>query len=601
MQQSLTKLHEQLSKRSSVQGQEQIGFKHILEHFAAKQYLRLFRDFKGDFHGTNRSREPLFSGSTLSSSYVHGTRWTVHEKRIFFQSLARHGRRKCAAIAADIRTKTEAQVYNYISLLETQLRYVKKRWPKRKQLKVLVQFQDIPAAMEMSDEWVEWEELQSQDFIQKTNVREEKTWKRTCRKSNTCPSLSVFQSMPAEKRDACMESQPMWDLFDMNYLLECSGLFYIRSEDADMRTDFLCDIYDLVKQKTKELVTRSLELADLRLSSTESSSCYRRSAIVKPNDVVLAVKLGEFHQHDIRDFWVTLPQRLGLEVTKRNRFLGDTEYAGTALNRKRYAEPNCRLRVKRRCTMRGDNASMDALECRIEKHQPFAEQENGAESDSDSGHATLQSLSDSEVESYLSHETNADIVRPLQQGATSNELESPQADSVMAPENAEDESSKLLYAVREDDSLDDGDESIDAIDQRNSKLYESELWEFVCGKRSLIPNPIYQRRRMLTFGADQKAIDHNVERMFSPWPTQSRKEKGASVSVFSASMLKEASTPSINPLSAAASAQQSTDKEGLANSSMDVDTLCCFPVSEWEQQTAYCGRTFLQDVLPFPF
>jgi hypothetical protein len=92
-----------------------------------------------------------FSVSMGASVFPPSAHWTAEEKDLFFHALARHSTLRPDLIAAEISSKTVADVCGYIALLRNGAQKSEAR----------VSLHDLPAALEMSDKWVEFEEKEA--------------------------------------------------------------------------------------------------------------------------------------------------------------------------------------------------------------------------------------------------------------------------------------------------------------------------------------------------------------------------------------------------------------------------------------------------------
>jgi hypothetical protein len=92
-----------------------------------------------------------FSASMGASVFPPSAYWTAGEKDLFFHALARHSPLRPDLIAAEIRTKTLVDVCGYIALLRNGAQ----------KSETEVSLHDLPAALEMSDNWIEFEEKQA--------------------------------------------------------------------------------------------------------------------------------------------------------------------------------------------------------------------------------------------------------------------------------------------------------------------------------------------------------------------------------------------------------------------------------------------------------
>ena len=97
-------------------------------------------------HGTGH-----FSASMGASIFPPSAHWTAEDKDLFFHALARHSTLRPDLIAADIGSKTVVDVCGYIALLRNGAR----------KSELGVSLHELPAALEMSDKWIAFEEEQA--------------------------------------------------------------------------------------------------------------------------------------------------------------------------------------------------------------------------------------------------------------------------------------------------------------------------------------------------------------------------------------------------------------------------------------------------------
>ena len=100
---------------------------------------------------TLRHNTGHFSASMGASIFPPSAYWTAEEKDLFFHALARHSPLRPDLIAAEIRTKTLVDVCGYIALLRNGAQ----------KSETGVSLHDLSAALEMSDNWIEFEEKQA--------------------------------------------------------------------------------------------------------------------------------------------------------------------------------------------------------------------------------------------------------------------------------------------------------------------------------------------------------------------------------------------------------------------------------------------------------
>ena len=117
--------------------------------------ITLHQGYKGIFQKhlleVLHHRAGSFSASMGASIFPPSAHWTAEEKDLFFHALARHSTLRPDLIAAEIGSKTVVDVCGYIALLRNGAR----------KSETEISLQDLPAALEMSDKWIEFEEKQA--------------------------------------------------------------------------------------------------------------------------------------------------------------------------------------------------------------------------------------------------------------------------------------------------------------------------------------------------------------------------------------------------------------------------------------------------------
>ena len=114
--------------------------------------------FQSHLAQTLRHSTGQFSTSMGASIFPPSAYWTAEEKDLFFHALARHSTLRPDLIAAEIGTKTIVDVCGYIALLRNGAQMSETQ----------VSLHDLPAALEMSHKWIEFEEKQAFILIDAT-------------------------------------------------------------------------------------------------------------------------------------------------------------------------------------------------------------------------------------------------------------------------------------------------------------------------------------------------------------------------------------------------------------------------------------------------
>lgn len=107
--------------------------------------------FQNHLTQTLRHSTGHFSTSMGASIFPPSAYWTAEEKDLFFRALARHSHLRPDLIAAEIHTKTLVDVCGYIALLRDGAQ----------KSETGISLLELPAALEMSDRWIDFEEKQA--------------------------------------------------------------------------------------------------------------------------------------------------------------------------------------------------------------------------------------------------------------------------------------------------------------------------------------------------------------------------------------------------------------------------------------------------------
>ena len=102
-------------------------------------------------------------------SELNNVNWNLSEVNQFFTALQRCGKHNPVEISRSVKTKTPLQVMMYIEQLENELQYAKEIGRIKKEP---LDYEDIPAAREMSEEWAKFEDKSAKMLIQKLEENE---------------------------------------------------------------------------------------------------------------------------------------------------------------------------------------------------------------------------------------------------------------------------------------------------------------------------------------------------------------------------------------------------------------------------------------------
>ncbi|EPX73277.1 RNA polymerase I upstream activation factor complex subunit Rrn5 [Schizosaccharomyces octosporus yFS286] len=283
-----------------------------------ERYLDVLQKYLNEINRKDVSNSEEAVWGSLEGSFVGNTFWTSDEKRSFFHGLARYGKKNIDKVSYVIGSKSPSHVQHYIDILDTELRWLRNHIDSSVRSRYLIKYQEIPAASEMSHEWVEWEESCSQRLIDASD--------KIASEDRRKESMHV-QANRESHNDDLLKPQDLFNVPLMEklcfqfYYNERSGLESKEKTASFYTSSVLEDLVDLVKQKTKELVLNSAFLAELRFGKLESSAVFHRKATIRYRDVELSTRLSRFDRFNIPGFWKYLPFRQKLRVLKQNKRL----------------------------------------------------------------------------------------------------------------------------------------------------------------------------------------------------------------------------------------------------------------------------------------
>jgi len=213
----------------------------------------------------------------LHDSEILNSLWTTDEKERFFTAIARCGKGNLAEVAKRIGTKSLAQVTAYVGLLDEATAW-NKQSSKRKRFFDLAK---IPAAVEVDDSWVEFEE----------------------KAANACGKKEVDSVI----RDI-EEGTFVLDVQKANELAQWyQKMFPHKKIDATLSAETIIEFENQIKEITRRLIQTTIFLAD---SFARNSRKVEGSLCVSISDVRTAVDILSLPRHFRRHF-STLPTRMG--------------------------------------------------------------------------------------------------------------------------------------------------------------------------------------------------------------------------------------------------------------------------------------------------
>ncbi|KAL1914979.1 uncharacterized protein VTP21DRAFT_7684 [Calcarisporiella thermophila] len=165
------------------------------------------RDYGIIFHEESQTLHHSRSSNCLSDSIVEGVYWTAIEKEQFFEALGRFGKRNLRAIAKSVPTKNDIQVELYLRWLQ---KLSKGFEP--------IPLSDIPAAREVSDAWLEFENRESEHLSALLEHHE-------------------LKNDPVEEINPAPLNQKYFDLIKLRRLKSFSEIFYVQRPSTQFFKD----------------------------------------------------------------------------------------------------------------------------------------------------------------------------------------------------------------------------------------------------------------------------------------------------------------------------------------------------------------------------
>ncbi|TQN74535.1 RNA polymerase I-specific transcription initiation factor rrn5 [Colletotrichum shisoi] len=284
-------------------------------------YLDLLNRDIGDFAGIM----PV-DGEDFPPSQIGLTLWAPYEKKVFFEALSRLGKDNIRGISDRIRTKSDIEVRQYISLLEDA---IESRGQEQEGGLKSLGLEEYPAAVEISQPCCHAldEAADALSFRQERHeeLAEQKKW-------GDCWNINLELAKRIEG-DHGLERDPT---FASDHGLEFTELLRVKSfvrlperifmnashaennwqfvseEPPTIRATALQDFHSLLISVTKRLVLSTLFIAESRIRGKRRVVPSTRN-LVRRKDVEAAVaSLGMKQNSD--EFWVTCARRLRLEV-----------------------------------------------------------------------------------------------------------------------------------------------------------------------------------------------------------------------------------------------------------------------------------------------
>ncbi|KAH7221874.1 hypothetical protein BKA60DRAFT_314367 [Fusarium oxysporum] len=262
---------------------------------------------------TDDSEETVLYPSQMGLTY-----WSIPEKKLFFEAIARLGQSDLPGIASRIGTKSEIEVNHYLDVLR-RARLLRQRQVRRP----AIEFPEIPAAVELSQQCChaldEAADAISVRQERKEEQREESKW-------GDCWDISPRIARRIDKGETVVEGQdlPFSKLFNLHTWLRLSERIFMNSsipsenwDSIDNRPPSIWattfeDFHSLAVSITNRLVQTTIFLSESRIRAKKELVPTTRE-IIRAQDVEAAVSsLGL--NHNSHQFWNKCARRLRLEV-----------------------------------------------------------------------------------------------------------------------------------------------------------------------------------------------------------------------------------------------------------------------------------------------
>lgn len=443
----------------------------------------------------------------LDPSKVGLTLWSPIEKRQLYEALARDGEPHIEKIASKLGTKSVLEVRHYIQFVRSLAK--SRRGTKDR---CLLQFSEMPAAVEMSQECCQAQE-EAADAV---SVRQEKheQFRESTKWGNYWDiTPKIAAALHKRTEESSLPDYPFARLFNLPQWLELSRRVFMNSSVPDGNwTNFeseppsiwatsLEDFHSLTLSITKRLVQASLFMAmsRIRTQSTFNPNIKQR---VRRRDVRAAIASLSLPR-DASTFWASCPRRLRLDVVDPL----DTDIDNSQTEPLSYNDVEAALSTSQR------NSDFESA---IKTQRANSESAEDPALDSDSG-SDISEMLDTNADGEdndANPNVEADVAEALQYSATTvRDLR------------------RFRLALTARIKADYKDElHADDIDKRNSAQAESQMWKSLQNAPSKPPPKLKRRlpqapRTILsTTDIDLPSTEDWDEKTtyYAPWETLAR-------------------------------------------------------------------------------
>ncbi|KAL0944232.1 DNA-binding protein [Colletotrichum truncatum] len=290
-------------------------------HFNSK-YLDLLN---GDIVDA-ANQNAVSTADELPLSQIGLTIWTPFEKKLFFEALSKLGKDNLKGISDKIRSKSEVEVRQYITLLQDA---IERREQEQERGLESLELAEYPAAVEISQPCCfaleEAADALSLRQERHEELVEQKRWGECWNiTQELAKRIEGDHGLEKDPNFASNHGLAFTEVFRIkNFLQLPERMFmnaayaennwqYISEEPPTIRATAMQDFHSLLVSLTKKIVLTTLFMAESRIRAKRKVEPSTKG-LVRRKDVEAAVaSLGM--KQDSNEFWVTSARRLRLEV-----------------------------------------------------------------------------------------------------------------------------------------------------------------------------------------------------------------------------------------------------------------------------------------------
>lgn len=268
------------------------------------------------------SREAM-AVKVLEGSHVGGSFWAIDEKERFFNYLGRRSRHNMLGVSQGVRTKSVIECEEYYNLLLRATQQYFHHDPVNR-ANYGIEMKDIPAALEMSEEWIEMEERQAESmniFERRTALNVNRyhmpvqvepivlnTWRSTARRLPRGNNPNLILAKDFDSNDSLID---LTKLFFLNNRIFRTAPYdcHLLSPDYDVSrkdgisAELITDLEGTIKDMMRSAIRHIL-----------NTSSGKRGFISKADVVSSLMSLG--YPLNAHQYWHDYPRRSRTLVTE---------------------------------------------------------------------------------------------------------------------------------------------------------------------------------------------------------------------------------------------------------------------------------------------